>query len=106
MTESFDLRPRARKLLEDNWDDIAAMLTAVVNGEAGAKEKSITCPHCRRRSEHNLIIQAKDVMEIVRFLRDTGHGRPSEEPKKPAPPPASSRMEDLSDEDLIALMDS
>jgi hypothetical protein len=103
VTEKFDLAPRARKLLEDNWDDIEAMLRSIVNGEACAKEKSITCPHCRRRSEHNLIIQARDVMEIVRFLRDTGHGRPTEQPKPPPAPPANAKLEELSDEDLLAI---
>jgi hypothetical protein len=105
VSEKFDLAPRARKLLEDNWDDIAAMLTAVVNGDVGAKEKSITCKHCGRRSEHNLIVQAKDVMDIVRFLRDTGHGRPSEQPKPPPAPPSNAKLEELSDDELLAMAD-
>ena len=104
MTERFDMSARAQKLLEENWDSISELLQKVVKGEVNATHKSVTCPHCRKRSEHPLIVQTKDIMEVVRFLRDTGPGRPSETPKKPVAPPSTAKLEELSDEELLVLV--
>ncbi len=102
----FQLSSKARSLLEQNWENIGNFFDAVISGDVSAKAKSIPCRTCGFRTEHPLIATTKDVMEIVRFLADRGIGRPGEQPKPPAAPPSTAKLEEASDDDLLAIIES